>query len=207
MENGNSEWVEDAATAEQHVNYSKSDNWRAHVIIYSIVAVLFSVSTFAIAQHVVSRRRRVENVSLVLHGGLAVNGQDLKTVIHSQQLNVYWLGPVKGAKYLLDASNPKAISLQYVFNTGSMTVGHMRYYEIGTFVSPSAFSITRSAALRPNGVGFINADGNAVFYDSRDPKNVYVGLKGVNVQIEIYDPIPDQALASALLPREIQKIR
>lgn len=194
-------------TRDHRVKYVKAGNRHTQVLVYSMVAILFSISAFAFAQHGVSRRRGIENVSLVLHGGLAVDGQDLKTVINSQRLNVYWLGPVKGAKYLLDASQPNAISLRYIFDPGSMTASHMRYYEIGTFVSPSAFSITRSAALRPNGVGFINADGNAVFYDSRDPKNVYVGLKDVNIQIEIYDPIPDQALASALLPRGIQRIR
>ena len=53
----------------------------------------------------------------------------------------------------------------------------------------------------------ITADGNAVYYDSRDPKNVYVGLKGADIQVEIFDPRPDQALAAALLQGNIQKIR
>jgi hypothetical protein len=53
----------------------------------------------------------------------------------------------------------------------------------------------------------VNVDGNAVYYDSRDAKNVYIGLKDKDVQVEIFDPRPDQALASAIMRGQVRQIK
>jgi hypothetical protein len=78
---------------------------------------------------------------------------------------------------------------------------------VGTFTSPNAFDVTQKAGALPNGVGFVNVDGNAVYYDSRDAKNVYIGLKDKDIQVEIFDPRPDQALASAIMRNQVQQIK
>ena len=177
-----------------------------HFIPYLLVAIVFLILTFGAGRILGLEQKRVDHVSLILHGGLVVNEKELRNMVVAKDLTVYWLGPQVGAKYLLNTSLTSGISLRVISPGIGSTGTDETYYEIGTFVSPDAFAMTKKAAAQSNGVGFINADGNAVYYDARDPKNVYIGVKGHNVQVEIFNPRPDQALAAALLQGHIQKI-
>ena len=175
-------------------------------IPYLITSILFSTLAYG-AGHVLGlHQKAVDSAPLALSGRLAVDEKELRTLVVAKGLSVYWLGPQVGAKYLLNTSLASGISLRYIFPSTSSAGASETYFEIGTFVSPDAFALTQKAGLQPNGVGSINADGNAVYYDSRDPKNVYIGLKGVGIQVEIFDPRPGEALAAALLQGHIQKI-
>jgi len=175
-------------------------------IPYLITSIVFSTLAYG-AGHVLGlKQKEAVNIPLMMSGRLAVNEKELRTLVVAKGLTVYWLGPEVGAKYLLNTSLATGISLRYILPDISSAGTSETYFEIGTFVSPDAFALTQKAGLQPNGVGSINADGNAVYYDSRDPKNVYIGLKGVDIQVEIFDPRPDEALAAALLQGNIQKI-
>ncbi len=78
---------------------------------------------------------------------------------------------------------------------------------MGTFTFPNAFAVTQKAGTLANGVGFVNVDGNAVYYDSRDAKNVYIGMKDKDIQVEIFDPRSDQALAAAIMRGQVRQIK
>lgn len=144
---------------------------------------------------------------LVLHGGKAVDVQELRDVVLANHLNVYWAGAEKGSKYVLNAAVLTSISLRYIPEGKSPNDAQVSYREVGTFVSANAFVVTQKAGSLANGVGFVNVDGNAVYYDSRDPKNVYLGIKGEDIQVEIFDPRPDQSLAAAIMRGQVQKIK
>ncbi len=176
------------------------------LIPYLVTAFLFSSVSFSVTYFLNSKTREKEQILLVLHGGKAVDEAELRRVVKTSGLSVYWVGPERGFKYVLDAAVTSTISVRYLpvgKNLGDTTIS---YREVGTFVSPNAFKVTQQAANAQFGVGFVNADGNAVFYDSRDPKNVYVGLKNKDIQVEIFDPRPDQSLAEVLMQGRIQKI-
>jgi len=174
---------------------------------YIGVALLFSVFSFAAGHSFGSTKKGVDNVSLSLHGGLAIDASELRDLVVSQGLTVYWVGPRAGAKYLLDASNPKEIALRYISPTPNSNGANQRYVTVGTYIVQNAFGLMQKAALQPNGVGFVNIDGNYVYYNSQEPNNVYLGFKDVAVQVQIFNPQADQALAFALLQGKIQKIR
>ncbi len=176
--------------------------------LYLITAVVFSTLAFGVGHVLGMKQKQADTILLILHGRLAVNEEELRALVAAKGLTVYWLGPEAGAKYLLNTSIASGISLRVIYSSaGAESTGAGEtYYEIGTFVAPDAFALTQKAGSQPNGVGFVNADGNAIYYDSRDPKNVYIGLKGVDIQVEIFDPRPEQALAAAMLQGRIQKI-
>ena len=176
------------------------------LIPYLVTAFLFSSVSFSVTFFLNTKTREKEQILLVLHGGKAVDEVELRKVIKSSGLNVYWVGPERGFKYVLDAAVTSTISIRYLPVGKKLGDTTISYREVGTFVSPDAFKVTQQAAHAQFGVGFVNADGNAVFYDSRDPKNVYVGLKNKNIQVEIFDPRPDQSLAEVLMQGRIQKI-
>lgn len=176
------------------------------LVPYFITALIFSTVSFGAEYYFNAKRSASEEVLLILHGGKAVDAKQLRDVVVANHLTVYWVGPENGAKYVLNAAVLSSISLRYLPAGSSLTDTTATYREVGTFTSPNAFAVTQKAGTLANGVGFVNADGNAVYYDSRDPKNVYIGLKDKNIQVEIFDPRPDQALASALMRGQVRQI-
>ena len=176
-------------------------------IPYVVTALLFSTVSFGAEYYFNTKRQASEEMLLVLNGGKAVDVQELRDVVLANHLNVYWVGPEKGSKYVLNAAVRTSISLRYIPANKSPKDAQISYREVGTFVSANAFVVTQKAGSLANGVGFVNVDGNAVYYDSRDPKNVYLGIKGEDIQVEIFDPRPDQSLAAAIMRGQLQKIK
>jgi hypothetical protein len=176
------------------------------IVPYIVTALIFSTVSFGAEYYFNSKRSASEKVLLVLHGGKAVDAKELRNVVIANHLTVYWVGPEKGARYVLNATVLSSISLRYLPAGSSFSDTTGSYREIGTFTSPNAFAVTQKAGTLANGVGFVNVDGNAVYYDSRDAKNVYIGLKVRDIQVEIYDPKPDQALAAAIMRGEVRQI-
>lgn len=174
---------------------------------YVVTALLFSTVSFGTEYYFNVKRHASEEVLLILHGGKAVNAQQLRDVVRANNLNVYWIGPEKGSAYILNAAVSTSISLRYIPAGATANDAQISYREVGTFISANAFAVTQKAGSLPNGVGFVNVDGNAVYYDSRDPKNVYLGIKGKDIQVEIFDPRPDQALAAAIMRGKVQLIK
>lgn len=177
------------------------------LIPYVVTALLFSTVSFGAEYYFNAKRQASAEMLLVLHGGKAVDVQELRDVVLANHLNVYWVGAEKGSKYVLNAAVLTSISLRYIPAGKSPNDAQVSYREVGTFVSANAFVVTQKAGSLANGVGFVNVDGNAVYYDSRDPKNVYLGIKGADIQVEIFDPRPDQSLAAAIMRGQIQKIK
>ncbi|HEX7405952.1 MAG TPA: hypothetical protein VF307_08535 [Candidatus Nanopelagicaceae bacterium] len=175
------------------------------LIPYVITAVIFSGLTLGAEYFLHSKQISIDNATLILHGGQTIDEKELRSLVVARGLNVYWLGSKPGMKYLINTSQANGISLRCIYPAASSGTAEP-YYDVGTFVSQNAFALTQKAAQQANGVGFVNIDGNAVYYDSRDPKNVYIGLKNADIQVEIYDPRPDQALAAALLQGNLKKI-
>ena len=190
------------------IKASKSKGRVKQFLLYSIILVLISSVTFIAGQFSGAKQSSNDNTALILRGGQTIDEKQLRHIVTSRGLTVYWLGSKAGTRYLLNTSNPGGISLRCISASGSTSANGASetYYEVGTFTSQNAFALTQKAALQANGVGFVNVDGNAVYYDSRDPKNVYIGLKGADIQVEVFDPRPDQALAAALLQGHIQRI-
>ncbi len=177
------------------------------LVPYIVTAVLFSTISFGAEYYFNAKRNASEEVLLILHGGKAVDAQELRHVVRSNHLDVYWVGPEKGAMYVLNAAVLTSISLRYIPAGALVNDAQVSYREVGTFVSANAFTVTQKAGSLPNGVGFVNVDGNAVYYDARDPKNIYLGIKGQDIQVEIFDSRPDQALAAAIMRGRIQKVK
>lgn len=177
-----------------------------NLVPYIAIALIFSTVSFGAEFYFNSKRSASEEVLLVLHGGKAVDANELRNVVVANRLTVYWVGPEPGAKYVLNAAVLSSISLRYLPIGASLSNTSTAYREVGTFTSLNAFAVTQQAASLTNGVGFVNVDGSAVYYDSRDPKNVYVGLKNKDIQVEVFDPRPDQSLAVAIMQGRVRQI-
>jgi len=121
----------------------------------------------------------------------------LRETVVSNHLLVYWAGPQIGANYLLDTVESNVIVLTVLPPSQKTQATRSSYPQIATYVLKNAFEAILSGGGNQDVAGFINADGNAVFYSSLDPKNVFVGLRGMDVEVQIFDPDPGTSLAIA----------
>ncbi len=140
-------------------------------------------------------------------GEVALSRGELRDVVRSKHLNVYWVGPVEGNKYSIFVPKTGVAVVRYIPPGASVTDASPSFRLVATYVQKDAFATTQLAGAKEGNLGFINIDGNAVFYVKTRPTNVYVGIKGHDVQLEIFDPGQDQAVALALFRGQIQQIK
>ncbi len=133
--------------------------------------------------------------------------QELRTVISSNKLIAYWTGPLAGYKYSIYTPKPGVVVVKYLPAGNGLNDTAPNYRVIGTYMQPDAMTAVETAGKKEGSVGFVNVDGNAVFYVRTRPTNVYVAIKGKEVQVEIFDPIADQSLALALFKGQLQQIK
>lgn len=139
-------------------------------------------------------------------GKVAMSTNELRAIVLAKHLTVYWAGPTAGDKYALIASKAGSTFVRYLPNGNGINDSTTSFRVIATYTLKNAFAITQSAGGVSGNVGFVNVDGNAVFYVKTRPTNVYMGIKGQDRQIEIFDPSIDQSLGLSLIHNQILQI-
>ncbi|MFZ2227219.1 MAG: hypothetical protein WAU98_01855 [Candidatus Nanopelagicaceae bacterium] len=173
---------------------------------YVIAVILSSSLTFGIVKYLEPPRLDLRFALLATHGKVALTQAQLRDVVAGEGLVVYWLGPQEGALYALDSVNTAQNYVRYLPNGNGLDDTAANYRVIGTYETKDAYSATLNNAKKPNSVGFLNEDGNAVYYATLNPNSVYVGISGTDSQIEIFDPNSGLALIAARTPKLLQRI-
>lgn len=137
---------------------------------------------------------------------VALSEQELKDVIKAKKLTVYWAGPLEGAKYTLAATTPGIVYLKYIPGGVSFSDPKIYFRTIGTYSVANAFAVTQSTGLQDGNIGFTNPDGFATFYSLNRPTNIYMGIRKIDIQVEIFDLRADQALALVSVQGQIRRI-
>lgn len=167
----------------------------------AITIVIVSVVSYSIISHFSNN-----NGAQKIQGTVAMSADDLRSVVLAKHLTVYWAGPLTSAKYSLRVNELGASFLRYLPNGKGLNDKTTSFRVIATYSQKGAYLITQSAGGVSGNVGFTNVDGNAVFYVKTRPTNVYMGIKGKDIQVEIFDPGVDQALGLSLLRNQIRQI-
>ncbi len=152
------------------------------------------------------KNQRSGNDLAKIQGKVALSADDLRSVVLAKKLTVYWAGPQDGAKYTLIATTPGVAFVRYLPGGVGLNDTKTLFRAIGTYAQKNAFAISTAGAAANGNVGFVNADGNAVFYSKARPSNVYVGIKGKDIQVEVFDPVVDQALGLVLVKNHVRQI-
>ena len=186
------EQVEEAVVAEK-----KSSR---KVLTWIVIAIVF-VGGFFFVKH-----QRSGNDLAKIQGKVALSASELRDVVVAKKLTVYWAGPQDGAKYTLIATTPGVAFVRYLPGGVGLNDTKTLFRAIGTYAQKNAFAVSTAGAAANGNVGFVNADGNAVFYSKARPSNVYIGIKGKDIQVEVFDPVVDQALGLVLVKNQVRQI-
>jgi hypothetical protein len=130
----------------------------------------------------------------VTTGKVPLTEKELISAVKQLGVDVYWAGPVEGAKYTLSAPAEGQVYVRYLPNGEGLTDTKPNYVVIATYATPDAFTATQAAGNQTNGVTFISSQGAAVFYSKDAPTNVYVAYPNIDIQIEVFSPIAQTAL-------------
>ena len=141
-----------------------------------------------------------------LTGKVALSASELHDLVAAKHITVYWAGPMDGAKYTLTANTPGTAVVKYFPGGVGLNDTKTLFRAIGTYGQKNAYQIAKNSGASPGNVGFSNADGNAIFYASSRPSNVYIGIKGKDTQVEVFDPVVDQALGLVLVRNQIRLV-
>ncbi len=141
-----------------------------------------------------------------IQGRVALSEKDLRDVVAANHLTAYWAGPMAGAKYALIATNPNLIYLKYLPGGVGINDNTTPFRTIGTYVQKNAFAVGKYSGTVAGNIGMTSPDGNSVFYAFDRQTNVYVGIKGKDIQLEVYDPVAGAALGLVLKQNQIVPI-
>jgi hypothetical protein len=167
-----------------------------------LVAVCIAFAGFYFANH-----RKQPDQTKLLQGRISLTERGLRDVVLKNNLIAYWIGPLAGDSYSIYVPRPGVAVVRYIPAGASVVDASPDFRLVAAYVQKDAFATTQAGGLKPGNLGFVNIDGNAVFYVKTRPTNVFVGIKGKDVQLEIFDPGQDQAVALALFRGQIQQIK
>jgi hypothetical protein len=153
------------------------------------------------AQDLVASGRVRPVLSAASNGASRASLAELKALAASLGQPLYWIGEKRGMKYEVRRTSGGSVYLRYLPRGVRIGVDEP-HVTIGTYPMRNAFLMTKRLSRKPSAVPIeIGSDGVAFYNESR-PTNVYVAYRGVDVQIEVYDPSVNRArhlVASELL--------
>jgi hypothetical protein len=120
--------------------------------------------------------------------GRAVAVQPAQLRLLAMQLGraFYWIGPRPGMTYELTRTPGGRVYVRYL-PPGVHAGAGRPYLTVGTYPLQNAYAITRSASRQPGSVA-ITVPGGVAFYSVSKPTSVYVAFRGLDEQIEVFDP-------------------
>ena len=173
-----------------------------------VTAVVTMILTLSFSSLFASNPLDTTTLAARISGGVALSESDLKDVVSKLGETVYWAGPMRGAKYTINAQNVGAIYVRYLPNAKGISDTLPKYRVIATYKENNAYDATLAAGNQANGVSFAKEDGaGVVFYNKNTPTNVYLAYKALPFQIEVFDPAAETALAMVNEANKIQPIK
>lgn len=157
-------------------------------VLLILVASLSTTAAIGLGHlHRVATTRPIE-VALELNGQVELSESQLRKLVTSKHLIVYWAGPQSNVEYLINASNPAAIVLTMLPIDRPPKGIRASYPQITTYIVDNAYQVVLSGGGNPDVQGVKMPSGNSVYYTNANPDEVYVGIPGRNIELQVFDP-------------------
>ncbi len=139
-------------------------------------------------------------------GGAALTEAQLKAEVSALGGGIYWAGSVTNSFYTLNHIKSGQDFVRYLPEGKGLGDATQNYRVIATYRDPNAFTTVTTAAKISQGVSFTNPDGSFIYYAKETPSHVYLVIKNLPYQIEIFDPVPGSSLKLAKTPGLIKSV-
>ena len=180
-------------------SFSKRFSAKTSIILIVIAAVVIGIVQ-------ANQANKESWQTQALSGSVAMTESQLRNLVKSENLTVYWTGPMTKSLYMLNTKKSGQSILTYLPQKSKSQPVVVNSRVIGTYYSQKAFTESLNIATSDANVSFKNADGNLVFYPKDRKTGVFVAIPNSSYQIEIYDPIPGQAINVASLRNQLTQI-
>lgn len=128
----------------------------------------------------------------------AVTAAQLSEFAAEEGQPVYWLGERRDESYELTDSPSGPVYIRYL--KGGAEAGDERadFVTVATYPTDNGVAALRKAAREQGGAKLGKTDDGAVLLiDPTSPDNAHLAYPGANLQIEVYSPVPGEALRLA----------
>jgi hypothetical protein len=106
---------------------------------------------------------------------------------------IYWIGEVPNRIYELTRTSDNRVFIRYLPKGVPVGIRQAAYTIVGTYPVDNAYKVLQGLAKKPDESSFSAPSGGFAVYSTTQPNNVYLAYPGSNLQIEVYDPSPQQA--------------
>ena len=139
-------------------------------------------------------------------GQVALTEAQLKDEVRTVGDSVYWAGSVTNSLYTFNHVKSGQNFVRYLPGGKGLSDTNQSYRVIATYKDPNAFATVTAAAKISKGISMTNPDGSFIYYAKDTPSHVYLVIKNLPYQIEIFDPVPGESLKLARTPGVIGSI-
>lgn len=128
----------------------------------------------------------------------AVSASELSDFATEHGTPVYWLGERDGETYELNRSRSGRVYVRYLPEGAEAGDTRPNFVTVATYPQEGGVEALRKAAGAEQGAKLAKTDDGAVLLvDPSSPKNAHLAYPGANLQIEVYSPVPGEALRLA----------
>ncbi|MGV1047637.1 MAG: hypothetical protein ACOYD4_03810 [Solirubrobacterales bacterium] len=119
---------------------------------------------------------------------------------------VYWLGERPGTRYEL-TDDGERVYVRYLRGDAAAGDERSSFVAVATYPAADGLAELRHAAAKRQGAQLVHAaDGATVLIDPSSPDNAHLVYPDSDVQVEVYSPVPGQALRLAS-SGELERVR
>jgi hypothetical protein len=128
----------------------------------------------------------------------AVTVSELSDFADGQGTPVYWLGERPDASYELTDSTSGRVYVRYLTDDADAGDKRATFVTVATYPADNGVAALRKAASEEKGAKLGKTDDGAVLLiDPASPNNAHLAYPGANLQVEVYSPVPGEALRLA----------
>lgn len=128
----------------------------------------------------------------------AVTSSELSDFADEQGTPVYWLGERGDDNYELTDSTSGRVYIRYLPEGTDAGDERADFVTVATYPANNGVAELRKAAREETGAKLGKTDDGAVLLiDPASPNNAHLAYRGANLQIEVYSPVPGEALRLA----------
>jgi hypothetical protein len=128
----------------------------------------------------------------------ALSASQLSEVAADAGHPIYWLGERDGAEYEVTETPGGRVYVRYLEGDAEVGDKRARFQTVGTYPTKDGAAALRRAMGNRDGAKLARTDDGALLLvDPSSPQNAHLAYPGTGVQVEVFSPVPGEALRLA----------